>query len=75
MRRWLRKFRQEAHLSEGAVAELVGISQVGYHWIETGQRNPGIDTAKRIGGVLGFPWTMFYEDEEKSDNVDAFARQ
>lgn len=71
MREWLKSIRKSKGLTEGNVAEEVGITQAAYHFIETGQRSPRPETAKRIGAVLGFAWTMFYDEEEpKSDNVD-----
>lgn len=63
MRSWLRDIRKKAGMTEGQVAEAVGITQVGYHLIETGERTPRPETAQRIGAVLGFPWTRFYEAE------------
>lgn len=67
MRKWLRDIRKAQGLSEGAVAAAAGITQVAYHWIETGERTPRPETAMKIAAVLGFPWTRFYEDEEESE--------
>lgn len=33
--------------------------------IEKGIVNPSVRLAKAIGGVLGFDWTLFYEDTEQ----------
>lgn len=35
-----------------------------YFYIENRNRNPSVETAKKIAAVLGFDWTRFYEDEE-----------
>lgn len=67
MRKWLRDIRKARGLTEGAVAAAAGITQVAYHWIETGKRTPRPETAKKIAAVLGFEWTRFYEDEEKGE--------
>lgn len=60
MRSWLRYMRETKCMSEKRVADLVGISQPAYHTIETGDRNPSVQTAQKIAQVLGFDWTMFY---------------
>ena len=67
MRKWLRDIRKTRGLSEGAVAAAAGITQVAYHWIETGERTPRPETAKKIAAVLGFEWTRFYEEEEENE--------
>lgn len=64
MRGWLRQIRKLKGLTEKAVADAVGIAQPVYHRIETGQGNPSVKTAQRIGRLLGFDWTLFYPDEE-----------
>lgn len=47
------------------VSELVGISESFYCMIENGERRPSVETAKKIGAVLGFDWTRFYPDDAK----------
>jgi len=32
--------------------------------IVNGKANPSVDVAKRIADVLGFDWTLFFEDDE-----------
>lgn len=65
MREWLRDIRKARGLTEAAVAAAAGITQVAYHWIESGERTPRPDTAKKIAAALGFAWTRFYEEEEE----------
>lgn len=75
VREWLIKIREEKGLSQGKVAALAGMSQPAYWEIEKGQTNPKPRTAKKIGAVLEFPWTRFFEDaaeDGKSDNDVAF---
>ena len=64
MREWLRKKRIEMGLSEAEAAKRAGIAQPFYHNIEMGNKNPSVDTAKRIAAVFGFAWTLFFPDDE-----------
>ena len=65
-RNWLIAIRKEKNMTQCKVAEVSGISNNYYSWIETGERgNPlPVDTAKKIAEALGFDWTMFYEEEQ-----------
>lgn len=65
-RNWLIAIRKEKNMTQCEVAEVSGISNNYYSWIETGERgNPlPVDTAKKIAEALGFDWTLFYEDEK-----------
>jgi putative transcriptional regulator len=31
--------------------------------VENGNANPSVEVAKKIAAVLGFNWTLFFEDE------------
>ena len=64
MRSWLRAIRQMKGLSEKSVAQAAGIAQPVYHRYETGDSSPSVPTAKKIGAILGFDWTLFYPDEK-----------
>lgn len=66
MRSWLKKIREEAKITQEAVAERAGISGTYFNMIERGERgNPlKVDTAKAIAAALGFDWTRFYEQDE-----------
>lgn len=64
MPNWLKEKRNKKGISQGCVAEKIGITRVSYSRIENGERNPSVETAKKIADVLGFDWTQFYEDEE-----------
>ena len=66
IRRWLIALREDQGMTQGAVAAAAGIAQPSYFEIEKGLSTPKPETAKRIGAVLGFDWTRFY-DEEKED--------
>lgn len=63
MRTWLKALR--ADKSQEYVAGLAGITQQMYSWTERGERTPSVEVAKKIANVLGFNWTLFYQDEEE----------
>lgn len=63
MRNWLVNIRGERTQME--IANLCGISQNFYSCIETGERRPSVDTAKKIANALGVDWTLFYQDEDE----------
>lgn len=58
----LKQKRAERNLTAKEVAVLCGLSEGGYSLIENEKRKPSVKTAKRIAEVLGFDWTMFYEE-------------
>ena len=69
-RDWLIELR--GNLSQQDVSDRSGIDRSFYTQIETGTRNPSVNTAKRIAGTLGFDWTIFFKNEcgespQKSD--------
>jgi|GEM_PF-683262 len=59
-REWLAERR--GSLTHQQVADLAGVSRSFYTEIETGVKDPGVKTAKKIGGALGFNWTLFFEE-------------
>ncbi|AFL99474.1 putative transcriptional regulator [Desulfitobacterium dehalogenans ATCC 51507] len=61
-RYWLAKIRLEAEKTHEEVAEVVGIKRQYYSMIENGERNPSVKVAQKIAEVLGFKWTLFFED-------------
>lgn len=63
MRKWLIDIRNGR--AQAQIAEAVGISQQMYSAIEVGERRPSVDVAKKIAAVLGFEWTLFYQDENE----------
>ena len=63
---WLKNKRTEKGMSQQAVAESAQIARGAYSNIENGERRPSVEVAKRIGSVLGFPWTRFFESEEEA---------
>ena len=65
MRDWLKDKR--AGRPQEAIAEAAKITQQMYSLIEAGDRRPSVDAAKRIAAVIGFDWTMFFQDENPAD--------
>ena len=62
---WLETIRREKGLSQKKVSEMVGIAQPSYWAIEHGKHLPSVETAKKIGAVLGFPWTDFFDGADR----------
>lgn len=60
---WLRQKRQEKGLRQEDVADRAGIARTTYANYEQGYRNVNVKNAKRISDILGFHWTLFFEDE------------
>lgn len=66
MRRWLVDYRTQKGLTQEETATKCGISRQYYSFIESGARNCPVKTAKKIAEVLGFPWTLFFNDSTES---------
>jgi putative transcriptional regulator len=62
MRQWLIQMRVIKGLTQLQVAKLCGISRSYYSGIELGTRNAKPSTAKKIASVIGFDWTLFFEE-------------
>lgn len=69
MKDWLRNIRKSKGLSQANIARKANISQQTYSAIETGERTPSVDTAKKIAKALDFDWTLFYGDEEAAESA------
>ncbi len=61
---WLIEVRKSKGIKAVEVARLLDISRARYCNIEKGRERPTIAQAKRIGRILSFDWTKFYEDIE-----------
>ncbi|GIM46366.1 putative HTH-type transcriptional regulator YqaF [Collibacillus ludicampi] len=59
--KWLENIRKEKNMTHEAVAVQSKITRHYYTMIENGNRRPSVDVAKRIAAVLGFDWTLFFE--------------
>jgi transcriptional regulator with XRE-family HTH domain len=58
----LKELRLKKNLDQKDVAEIVGITPQFYSYIEAGERRPSPEKAKKIAEILGFDWTLFYEE-------------
>lgn len=54
--------RKEKKLTQAELAQLVGCSQRAIAGYELRERRPSVPMAQRIGEILGFPWTQFFEE-------------
>lgn len=64
-RNWLIEKRRETNLIQSNVATMVGINRTTYALYESGQRNPSVQIAMKLGEALGFDWTRFFDEEKK----------
>ena len=57
---------REARLKKGLtlkqLADKVNVSESFCSLIETGERRPSVETAKKLAKVLKFKWTKFFEE-------------
>lgn len=60
---WLKDIRKTENLTQFELADKAGISRAYYTHVENGDRRPSVDVAKRLGAILGFDWTLFYEPD------------
>lgn len=63
MRHWLKELRLDKGLTQQNVAERSNIERSYYTMIEKGNRTPSVEVAKRISLVVGFDWTIFFDNE------------
>lgn len=66
MEKWLLAYRKEKGYTQKNISETVGIDRTHYAKIESGQRRPSPEIAKKIAKALGFDWQLFYPDNENS---------
>lgn len=63
MRTWLKEKRLKSKMTQEQVALKVGIARTTYAMYEQGERDPSVGVAVKIGDVLKFKWTLFFEDK------------
>ncbi|ODA41076.1 helix-turn-helix transcriptional regulator [Desulfosporosinus sp. BG] len=61
IRFWLSNIRLDAGMTHDEVAKNVGVKRQYYSMIENGERTPSVKVARKIGEVLNFNWTLFFE--------------
>ena len=64
MRTWLKDIRAKKELTQQEVANAANVDVTMISKIELGERQPSVKVAKKIASVLGFDWTLFYQDED-----------
>ena len=62
-RTWLVNLRKKHRLTHQQTADKISISRQYYGMIENGERDPSVSIAKKLGALLGFDWTIFFENE------------
>jgi transcriptional regulator with XRE-family HTH domain len=62
--RAIREIRKEAGLTQEQVAEVGGLHHTGISHLESGRRNPNLDTLKAVAKGLGVPrWYLMAAEE------------
>lgn len=66
---YLKKIRQERHLTQQQIADIIGISRQYVGLLEIGVRGKKlpVPTAKKIAAALNIDWREIYKDEEEGD--------
>lgn len=63
MRQWLIDIRNKKQLTQDDVAKSAEVTRPYITSIESGDRRPSVQVAKRIATTLGFEWTLFFDLE------------
>ncbi|MHC1772982.1 MAG: helix-turn-helix transcriptional regulator [Flexilinea sp.] len=61
----LKEQRNQKKLTQSELAQKIGTTRPTITRYETGVRRPSVTVAKKIADVLGFDWTLFFEDQKK----------
>lgn len=61
-----REKREKAGFTQEYLAEKLGVSRQAISKIELGLSKPNVQNAKKLGELLGFDWTEFYNDKVHS---------
>lgn len=60
----LKEIRIEKGLTQEHLAKMCEVQRTTITMIEIGENKPSVELAKKLGNVLKFDWTMFFEDDE-----------
>ncbi|WP_213996438.1 helix-turn-helix transcriptional regulator [Tepidanaerobacter syntrophicus] len=63
----IKEKRNAKGLTQEQLAMLIGVDRTTITKIENGSARPSVDNAKKIGKVLGFDWTIFFEADDDED--------
>ena len=58
---WLQNIRSRCNMTQNDVARAVKMSRAAYANIERGVRRPSPELAQKLGKLLDFDWTRFFE--------------
>lgn len=61
MRQWLITLRKSRNMTQKEVATVVGVDRTYINKIESGASKPSTDVAQKLGTLLGFEWTIFFD--------------
>ncbi|HFK1514997.1 TPA: helix-turn-helix transcriptional regulator [Bacillus cereus] len=61
MRNWLKELRCVRGYTHEHIADKCNISRSYYTHIENGTKTPSVEIAQKIGEILNFNWTIFFE--------------
>ena len=71
IRDWLIEKRVSKNLSQTYyIVSSCGITQQAYSCFERGIRRPRFETAIKLGNILDFEWTLFYEGKNKDEGKE-----
>lgn len=60
---WLKEIREKNGYTQESLAATLEIPKTTYSSYEQGHRRPSVKRAKEIAEILGFDWTIFFEEE------------
>lgn len=63
LRDWLIEKRKKKFGSQNELAKAIHMSRPLITTIESGERTPSVETAKKIAHALDFDWTIFFEQD------------
>jgi putative transcriptional regulator len=63
VRSFLAAARKNKNFTHENIAKKIGITRQYYGMIENGERTPSVTIARKIGDVLEFDWTLFFEHD------------
>lgn len=71
MRTWFRSARDKKNMSQDELSILAGVHVTTISKIELGERRPSPELAQKLGKLLGFDWTRFFEADDESGDKPA----
>lgn len=60
----LKEIRIEKGLTQEHLAKMCEVQRTTITMIEIGENKPSVELAKKLGNVLKFDWTLFFEDDD-----------